>query len=140
MATVTPFPDGGDDGLRTARPIIWQAMPFRSQAEYRLARAFDDQSVWLMPNVRGRLGVGPNRATKELDLLLRIDGAWVGVEVDGPYPQHYRVADEHERDRLFHLNGIWVEHYTAERVYAEPDGVAAEITMMAMERRRTMSW
>jgi hypothetical protein len=115
-------------------------MLFRSQAEYRLARAFDEQGVWLIPNALGRLGVWPRRETKELDLLLVIDGRMVGIEVDGPYPHHFRVADERRRDRLFLSHGLWLEHYTAEEVYAEPERIAAEVTMLAIARRRAEPW
>jgi hypothetical protein len=141
MATVTPLPPEDEGGRRTPRPIIWEGMSFRSQAEYRLARALDEHNVWIVPNARGRVGISPRRVTRELDLLVAIDpGIFVGVEIDGPYPQHDRVADEHRRDRLFHAHGLLMEHYGAGEVYDETKRIAAEIIMLARARSRGRTW
>jgi hypothetical protein len=141
MATVTSLPPGGDGLRKPPRPIVWEGMAFRSQAEYRLARALDGHNVWIVPNARGRVGISPRRVTRELDLLVGIDpGIFVGVEIDGPCPQHDRITDEHRRDRLFHAHGVPVEHYGTAEVYEETERVAAEIIMLAKARSRGRTW
>jgi hypothetical protein len=141
MATVTPLPPEDDGARRVPRPIIWEGMSFRSQAEYRLAKALDEHNVWIVPNARGRVGISPRRVTQELDLLVWIDpGILVGVEIDGPYPQHDRVADDHRRDRLFSGHGLLVEHYDSTDAYNDPQAVAAEIIMLAKARSRGRTW
>ena len=136
MATVTPL--DGDGGPRQE---IWEGMVFRSQAEYRLARAFDEHGVWFVPNARGRVGTRPRRVTRELDFLVNIDGWWVGIEVDGePYHPAERAAEDHPRDRLFRAHGVWIEHYDAGDVHAAPHQVVAETIMTAEAMRRSVGW
>jgi Holliday junction resolvase-like predicted endonuclease len=107
----------------------------------RLARAFDQHGVWFVPNARGRVGVGPRRCTREIDLLVNVDGWWIGIEVDGaPYHPAERAVDDHRRDRLFRTHGLWVEHYDAEEVFARPDGIVAETIMTSEAMRRSVGW
>ena len=139
MATVTSLgPPGDGGGTIPPRPVTWEGMTFRSKTEYLLAKALDTHNVWIVPNARGRVGIRPRRETRELDLLVGVDpGIFVGVEIDGPYPQHDRVADEHRRDRLFVAHGLQMEHYTSAEVYEDVERVAAEIIMLARARTRT---
>lgn len=138
MATVTPL---GKPQEPAPRPIVWDGMQFRSQAELRLARAFDEHGVWFIPNARGRVGLGPRRRTRELDLLVNVDGWWVGIEVDGlAYHPAERAVEDHRRDRLFRAHGLWVEHYDADEAYQQPHGIVAEVIMMAEAMRRSVGW
>src|SRR5436309_10608749 len=73
MANVAPT-----DDVAFPKPIYWEAMTFRSKGELILARAFDELGVWFIPNARGRVGKGPSRRTRELDLLVNIDGCGPG--------------------------------------------------------------
>ena len=141
MATVQPMGLTRGEGSPVPRPIEWEGMTFRSKAEYTLAKAFDEHGVWVIPNARGRVGVGPRRLTRELDLLVNIDGWWVGIEVDGaPYHPAERAADDHRRDRLFRAHGLWVEHYDAGEAREAPHRIVAETILTSEAMRRSVGW
>jgi len=136
MATVTPLGSPQDP-----KPAVWDGMVFRSQAELRLARAFDEHAVWFIPNARGRVGIGPRRVTRELDLLVNVDGWWIGIEVDGAaFHPARRAVDNHRRDRLFRAHGLWVEHYDGDEAYSDPHRIVAETIMTSEAMRRAVGW
>ncbi len=140
MATVAPAatpeePYRGRD--RPARSMDWEGMHFRSVSEYRLAKAFDQHGVWVIPNARGRLGFGLNRRTLEMDLLINIDGVWVGVEVDGPrWHPASRAVEDNRRQRLFMIHGVSVLRFDSEEAYKTPDQVVAAVIAHGEAMRR----
>jgi hypothetical protein len=116
-------------------------MTFRSRGELALARAFDEHGVWFIPNARGRVGIGPRRVTRELDLLVNVDGWWVGIEVDHSttHPPA-RAVEDHRRDRLFRAHGVWIEHYDSDEIKTNPHRIVAETVLNAEAMRRSVGW
>jgi Protein of unknown function (DUF559) len=134
VATVSPL---NDEEGRRPRPVKWEGMTFRSTAEYRLAKAFDEHGVWFIPNARGRIGRGVLRSTREVDLLVNIDGVWVGVEVDGqPWHTPSRATHDNQRDRVFLRHGLIVMRFDAEEAYNDPKRVLGEVVAYAQAWRR----
>ena len=59
-------------------------MPFRSQAELRIAQALGRACVLFFANAPGRFGVHPDdRQTREPDFVVCADGKWGILEVCG---------------------------------------------------------
>ena len=112
----------GDDDTRST----WQGLRFRSQAERRIAEAFDRADVLYAANALVRVGVtADHRETREPGFVVLHDGKVGMLEVDGP-SHSGRAADDHERDRRFREHGVRVvERFTAEECCLMPDDVVA---------------
>jgi hypothetical protein len=135
--TSLPSPEGTPEGARPARSMEWEGMLFRSVSEYRLARAFDQHGIWVIPNARGQLGFGPSRRTLEVDVLVNIDGVWVAVEVDGaPWHPPSRAVEDNRRQRLFMIHGVSVLRFDADEAYNRADEVVAVVVAHAEAMRR----
>ena len=137
VASITPPEEPDEEPNRPARSMDWDGMHFRSVSEYRLARAFDQHGVWVIPNARGRLGFGPNRRTLEVDQLINIDGVWVALEVDGPrWHPASRAVEDNRRQRLFMIHGVSVMRFESDEAYETPDEVVAAVVAHAEAMRR----
>jgi hypothetical protein len=108
-------------------------MSFRSITELRLAQAFDEHGILFFANPRGRVGLGPHRATREPDFLVYSHGILLDVEIDGP--QHERGADI-ARDRLFLVHGIQPVRWSADAAWNDPVAIVAEAVAMAQALSR----
>ncbi len=117
-----------NQAIETTRSRIWMNLRFRSQSEIRIAPALDRSGVFFLPNCMGRIGSVGNRMNREADFLVCHNGKFGILEVDGePFHPPSRVAQDHERDRLFRKHGIGVvEHFDANRCYDSPDEVVKE--------------
>jgi len=117
-----------NQALEAVRARIWMNLRFRSQSEIRIAQAFDRSGVYFLPNCMGRIGELGKRMNREADFLVCHNGKFGILEVDGePFHPPSRVAQDHERDRLFRKHGISVvEHFDANRCYEKPDEVVKE--------------
>jgi hypothetical protein len=108
-------------------------MHFRSITELRLAQAFDQHDVMFFANPRGRIGLGPRRATRVPDFLVYSNGILLDVEIDGPW--HERGADI-ARDRLFMVHGVHPVRWEQREVWADPFAIVAETVAMAQALAR----
>ena len=104
---------------------VWHGLRFRSRSEMIIAQALDRAGVMYLANCLARLGPPPDRLTREADFLVCCDGRWGILEVDGePFHPATRAAEDHERDRLFRLQGVSaVEHFDAGECRRDADGV-----------------
>jgi hypothetical protein len=104
---------------------VWHGLRFRSHSEVCIAQALDRAGVMYLANCLARLGPPPDRLTREADFLVCCDGRWGILEVDGePFHPATRAAEDHERDRLFRLQGVSaVEHFDAGECRRDADGV-----------------
>lgn len=104
---------------------VWHGLRFRSHSEMTIAQALDRAGVMYLANCLARLGPPPDRLTREADFLVCHDGRWGILEVDGePFHPASRTAEDHERDRLFRLQGVSaVEHFDAGECRRDADGV-----------------
>jgi hypothetical protein len=106
---------------------IWHNLRFRSQAEIRIAEAFErveKPPVLFLPNCLARLGFS-HRENREADFLVCYKGNWGILEVDHPFshPPSRKVHDD-KRARLFKAHGIRVvEHFDAGDCWEDADGV-----------------
>jgi len=109
-------------------PYQWNGLYFRSQTEIKIAEALDRANVLFFPNNKARLMTSQGMENRESDFLVFYQGKWGIIEVDGePYHPASRTVDDHERDRLFKIDGIRiVEHYDATRCWNNPDDVVQE--------------
>jgi hypothetical protein len=106
-------------------PHVWHGLRFRSRSEMCIAQALDRAGVMYLANCLARLGPPPDRLTREADFLVCHDGRWGILEVDGePFHPASRATEDHERDRLFRLQGVSaVEHFDAGECRRDADGV-----------------
>jgi hypothetical protein len=118
------------DGVHNQAPgesaaCEWNGLRFRSHSEVCIAQALDRAGALFLPNCRARLGAPPDRENREADFLVCYNGRWGILEVDGePFHPASRAAEDHERDRLFRLQGVpVVEHFDAVECRRDPDGV-----------------
>lgn len=118
--------DGVDNqALGEKKACEWNGLRFRSHSEVCIAQALDRVGALFLPNCRARLGAPPDRENREADFLVCYNGRWGILEVDGePFHPASRAAEDHERDRLFRLQGVpVVEHFDATECRQDPDGV-----------------
>jgi len=106
-------------------PRIWNNLRFRSESEVKIAQALDQVGVLFLPNCKARLGSAERRENREADFLVCFKGRWGILEVDGePFHPASRTVEDHERDRLFRLQGISVvEHFDASDCFNNPKAV-----------------
>lgn len=88
---------------------LWQNLRFRSQSEIRIAQELDKTGAIFFPNCMARISTASRRINLEPDFVVCKAGKWGVLEVDGePFHPPERTAQEHERDRLFRVQGVMV--------------------------------
>ncbi len=129
-----PINNQGIQYSQSGQIYTWQGLKFRSQAEIKIAEAFDKTGVFFLPNCLGRLNdlsSATGRGKKEADFLVCHQGKWGVLEVDGPYHTPERRVEEQKRERIFKLHGVrLVERYDAVICYNTPDDVVRQFLQM----------
>ncbi|MEQ8787425.1 MAG: hypothetical protein RIC55_14070 [Pirellulaceae bacterium] len=116
-----------NQAVSAGRVVTWNNHRFRSHAETRVARAFEEAKVLFLPNCKARLGFS-ERENREPDFLVCQMGKWGILEVDGePFHPPTRTVEDHERDRLFRAHGIKVvEHFDAAECFENAERVVKQ--------------
>lgn len=108
-------------------PIEWKGMKFRSISEKRIAEALEKTGAIFFPNCMARILTHKGRQNVEPDFLVCVNGKWGILEVDGePYHPASRSCEDHERDRIFRINGIFlIERFDARDCFNNPERVVS---------------
>jgi hypothetical protein len=98
-----------------------------TQGEIAIAKALEQANVLFLPLPRAAIGTTADMRTMvEPDFVVRQEGHWGILEIDGSSHQG-RKAHDTDKDRLYHAHNISVvRRYTEEQARDHPRLIVAE--------------
>jgi Protein of unknown function (DUF2726) len=113
----------------------WGGLYLRSEAEVKIAEAFDRAGLLFFANARGRVSLehslvsnGQLTGRLEVDFLLIKRGKCLVLEVDGSHhSQGEQVIRDYAKDRVLLQSGVPTVRFAAKDSLMQPEQVVAEV-------------